>query len=64
MGESGIVEKFTDEQLSCKLMTMGVLPKSEVMMVRKAPLGGAYYLRLNGLSIAVRKTEAAAIIIK
>lgn len=63
-GESAIVEKFNDESLSCKLLTMGILPHAKITMVRKAPFGGAYYLKLNGLNVAVRENEAASIIIK
>lgn len=63
-GESAVVEQFKDESLSCKLLTMGILPDAKITMVRKAPFGGAYYLKLNGLNVAVRENEAASIIIK
>ncbi len=63
-GESAIVEQFIDESLSCKLLTMGILPHAKITMVRVAPFGGAFYLKLNGLNVAVRKNEAATIIIK
>jgi len=63
-GETAIVKQFDNESLSCKLLTMGVLPDAKITLVRKAPFGGAYYLKLNGLNIAVRRNEAASIIIK
>jgi Fe2+ transport system protein FeoA len=63
-GESAIVERFNNEFLSCKLLTMGILPEAKITMVRKAPFGGAYYLKLNGLNVAVRSNEAASIIIR
>ena len=62
-GESAKVVKFVDESLSCKLLTMGILPDAKITLVRKAPFGGAYYLKLNGHNLAVRENEAASIII-
>ncbi len=64
IGESAKVEKFANDNLSCKLLTMGILPDTKITLVRKAPFGGAYYLKLNGNNIAVRENEAASIIIK
>jgi Fe2+ transport system protein FeoA len=63
-GEVAKVERFADEALSCKLLTLGILPEAKIRMIRKAPFGGAYYLKLNGHNIAVRENEAASIIIK
>ena len=63
-GETAVVVKFTNELLSCKLLTLGILPDAKITMVRKAPFGGAYYLKLNGHNVAVRANEAASIIIK
>ena len=63
-GEIAIVERFIDDALSCKLLTLGILPDAKIRLVRKAPFGGAYYLKLNGHNIAVRENEAASIIIK
>ncbi|WP_235292188.1 FeoA family protein [Portibacter lacus] len=63
-GESAVVVRFSNDSLSCKLLTMGILPDAKITMIRKAPFGGAFYLKLNGLNVAVRSSEAATIIIK
>ena len=63
-GETATVQQFVNESLSCKLLTMGIIPEAKITMVRKAPFGGAYYLKLSGHNIAVRENEAASIIIK
>jgi ferrous iron transport protein A len=47
-----------------KLITMGVIPGREVEILRKAPFGGAYYIRVSDLYFAIRKAEAKTIIVK
>jgi ferrous iron transport protein A len=63
-GEVARVVRFDNENLSCKLLNVGILPNAEIILVRKAPFGGAYYLKLNGVNLAVRENEAASIIIR
>ena len=63
-GEFGTIERFLDETISCRLLRLGILPNAQITMVRKAPFGGAYYLKLNGLNIAVRDSEANSILLK
>ncbi len=55
---------FTDDQLASKMMAMGALPGSTVEVVRIAPMGGGYYLKINGHNIAVRASEAASIVVE
>ncbi|MEM7103635.1 MAG: FeoA family protein [Bacteroidota bacterium] len=64
INEIAQIASFSNEQLAGKFMAMGVLPGSKVCMVRKAPFGGAYYLKVDRHSIAVRKEEAECIILK
>ena len=63
-GKSGVIAKFSDEQAGCKLMTMGILPGSEVKVVRKAPLGGAIYLKTAHQQFAIRNKEAECIVLR
>lgn len=44
-----------------KLMVMGMLPNTEVMVVRLAPLGDPLQVRVRGVDMALRKQVAAAI---
>ncbi|MFD2180096.1 FeoA family protein [Veronia pacifica] len=44
-----------------KLMVMGVLPNTEVKIVRFAPMGDPIQLRVRGFDVAVRKSLATAI---
>lgn len=64
VGESGYVKRFKELDCACKLLTLGLLPKSKVTMVRKSPMGDAYYLKLNSHQIAVRRSEAHSIILE
>lgn len=62
--EIGYISSFSNDELAGKFMAMGVLPGSTIQMVRKAPFGGAYYLKIDRHLIAVRKEEAECIILK
>lgn len=63
-GESAFIDKLDVGISTCKLLNLGVLPKTKVTMVRKAPFGGAYYIKLDGHQLAVRTEEAATIILE
>ena len=63
-GESGYVKSFNNLDCACKLLTLGLLPKSKITLVRKSPLGDAYYLKLDSHQIAVRLSEANSIILE
>lgn len=63
MGEGGIIEGFTNAQLSGKFMSMGILPGGSVRLVRRLPFAGSYYIQVNASFFALRKEEAATIII-
>lgn len=63
-GEQGIVESFSDEEFSAKLMEMGFLPGETVQVDLVAPLGDPVAVTVAGYQISLRKSEAACIIIK
>jgi len=63
-GQSGYIKSFKNLDFACKLLTLGLLPKSKVTMVRKSPLGDAYFLKLNNHQIAVRASEAMSILLE
>ena len=64
IGQSATVKSFSDENLACKLLTVGIIPDSTISLIRKAPFGGAYCIKLGQTYIAVRTSEAASILIK
>lgn len=64
IGERSVVSSFEDAQMGSKLMTMGVLPGSVIELVRKASAGKTFYIKVNGYGMAVRKNEAAKILVE
>lgn len=63
-GEKGIVKTFSDDASGSKLVSVGILPGSSVELVRKAPLGGGWYVKVDGQTFALRQAEANAIVIE
>lgn len=57
-----IISYFTDDQVGGKLMSMGILPGSHIELIRKAPLGGGWYVRVDRQVIALRKEELDCIV--
>lgn len=61
---------FTDICIGGKLMAMGLFIGAEIKYVRKAPLGGNYYFKVDNGSgsfntgIALRPNEAKCIIVE
>lgn len=58
------IDRFTDEQIAARLISMGLLPGSEIRIVRTSPFGGACYVKVNDHYLALRKEEAACIVLK
>lgn len=63
-GESAYVTQLIENPFTCKLMTLGIIPQSVVTMVRKAPFGGAFYIKLDNHQMAVRVEEAKSIFVE
>jgi Fe2+ transport system protein FeoA len=43
---------------------MGLLPGNTVQMIRKAPFGGAVYIKADNQQFAIRNSEAECIVLK
>ncbi|MFX0124818.1 MAG: ferrous iron transport protein A [Candidatus Hodarchaeota archaeon] len=43
------------------LLDLGFIPGTEIELIRKAPLGDPYEIRLRGFEITLRKNDAADI---
>lgn len=63
IGEKGIIIGFLDESRSLKLLEMGCLPGSEVILKFKAPLGDPICVRVSGYNLSLRIDEAAVILL-
>ena len=60
-GESGKILEYEAGAITDRLMEMGMLPGSEVQVVRLAPLGDPIDLKIRGYHLSIRKAEAARI---
>ncbi|ELR67346.1 Ferrous iron transport protein A [Photobacterium marinum] len=62
-GANGIVTEMSalPSATRKKLMVMGLLPNTEVTVIRVAPLGDPLQVRVRGVDIALRKQIAANI---
>ncbi len=63
-GAIGRLYAFADEMIAGRMLSMGVLPGSEVIVVRKAPFGGGIYLKVDGTSMVMRASEARRVILE
>lgn len=64
VGQSAIIQGFTDEEISLKLIELGVIPGTAVTMIRKAPFGDPVAFACLGALISVRLQEAATVLIE
>lgn len=62
--EEGTLVRFDDERLAVKLMAMGVLPGSRLKVIRRNGFGKTFYVRVDQMHLAIRKTEAECIELK
>jgi ferrous iron transport protein A len=49
------------DELSCRLMEMGLTPGVELQVVGVAPLGDPLELELRGYRLSIRRNEAARV---
>lgn len=64
LNESALALAFSDSALAGKLTAMGVLPGTRIELVRIAPFGKAYYIKVDGIRLALREEEAASILLE
>jgi len=57
------VTGFKNQQVASKLLSVGILPGSQLQVIRKAPNGFVFYTKVDGISIALRQNELDAIIL-
>ena len=62
-GEIGVIEGFTDEVVSVKLLEMGCLPGATVRFNFTAPFGDPICISISGYELSLRLAEASTITI-
>ncbi|SHK58644.1 FeoA family protein [Rhodothermus profundi] len=63
-GERGRVTGYASDRLPPRIFEMGLLPGTEVELIRIAPLGDPLDLKVRGFHLSIRKHEAELILIE
>lgn len=62
VGSSAVITKVGGTgELRLRLLDMGLIPKTEVKMVKIAPMGDPVEIRVRGYELTLRKENAAFI---
>ena len=62
LGQEAVITAVGGEgALRCRLLDMGLIPKTKVRIEKVAPLGDPLELRVRGYSLALRKEDAGKI---
>lgn len=64
VGGRAVIRRVTCERaVAVRLMEMGLVPGTEVLVERHAPLGDPIELTLRAYSLSIRSSEAAALVV-
>ena len=62
VGKSSVIKNVGgDGSLRCRLLDMGLIPKTKVTLVKVAPMGDPIELRIRGYELTLRKSDARKI---
>jgi ferrous iron transport protein A len=63
LGQTAIVQEFTDDFLSLKFIEMGCLPGEIVKLVNVAPMQDPIAIEVSGYVLSLRKQEASTVVV-
>ena len=63
IGQSAIIDSFTDKEMSLKLLEMGCTPGEIVKLDRIAPMGDPIAIYVSGYLLSLRKAEASTVLV-
>lgn len=62
VGKTAVIKTVGGEgELRCRLLDMGLIPKTKVTMMKVAPMGDPMEIRLRGYELTLRKEDAGKI---
>ena len=65
VGKSGVIAAVGGEgALRCRLLDMGLIPRTEVTVQKMAPMGDPIQIRLRDYELTIRREDAEAITLK
>jgi len=63
-GQEAVIVEFSGEEVSIKLMEMGLVPGESVLLVQVAPLGDPISVNVSGYHLSLRLDEAEQIFVR
>ncbi len=63
IGDKAVIDSFTDDKMSLKLLEMGCTPGEVVELDRVAPMGDPIAISISGYLLSLRKSEAATVMV-
>ncbi|MBR5114164.1 MAG: ferrous iron transport protein A [Oscillospiraceae bacterium] len=65
VGSEGVISAVNgDGPLRCRLLDMGLIPKTRVEKIKVAPLGDPMQIRIRGYELTLRADDAKKIVLK
>jgi ferrous iron transport protein A len=64
IGRKAVIDSFTDEAFSLRLLELGCLPGEQVEITDIAPMGDPIAISIYGHKLSLRKKEAECILVK
>ena len=64
VGQRATIVTVSETSHACTLLSMGVKPHVEVLVIRISPFAGALYIKIGNNYMAIRKEEAQTIFVK
>ena len=62
IGETGVITAVNGEgALRCRLLDMGIIPKTKVMIRKVAPMGDPIEIHIRGYELTIRLDDAREI---
>ena len=62
-GQEAVIVEFSGEEVSIKLMEMGLVPGETVLLEQVAPLGDPISVNVSGYHLSLRLDEAEQIMV-
>lgn len=63
LGQSAVIDSFTDKKMALKLLEMGCTPGEIVKLDRIAPMGDPIAITVSGYLLSLRKAEASTVLV-
>ena len=64
IGEKAVIQGFSDDEISVKLMEMGCIPGEMVKLLKIAPFGDPISIWVSGYELSIRKKDASTVLVK